>query len=293
MSDQMNDQALLPFDGDGRIIRRQWVSDRWYFSVVDMVAVLTDSDAPRQYWGNLKRRVQDEGFAEVLSKCLQLKMRSLDGKKYATDAADTETLLRIIQSIPSPKAEPFKQWLAKVGTERLEEIGQYDLLAGLTLEQKAIFLRGQMADRNLTLADAAAASGVVTRRDFAVFQDHGYRGLYGGEAAHDIAVRKGLKRGQQILDWMGPDELAANLFRASLTEQRLRNHPVDAKEQANQAHHHMGADVREFIIEHGGTPPEQLPTPEVSIQALQKREQQRIEAERQPSLWSADKQDRQ
>ena len=79
LSDQINDQALLPFDGDGRIIRRQWVSDRWFFSVVDVVAVLTDSDAPRQYWGNLKRRVQDEGFTEVLSK-----------RDYALDAPITK-----------------------------------------------------------------------------------------------------------------------------------------------------------------------------------------------------------
>jgi DNA-damage-inducible protein D len=119
-------------------------------------------------------------------------MRSLDGKRYATDAADTETLLRIIQSIPSPRAEPVKQWLAHVGAERLEEVAQSDLLAGMTPEQKAIFLRGQMADRNLSLADAASMVGVVTHRDFALFQDHGYRGLYGGETARDIVARKGL-----------------------------------------------------------------------------------------------------
>ena len=279
------DQALLPFEGDGRIIRRQWVDDRWYFSVVDVVAILTDSDAPSKYWSAMKARIQDEGFRELSTKCRQLKMRSLDGKRYATDAADTETLLRIIQSIPSPKAEPFKQWLAKVGTERIEELGQSDLLAGMTPEQRALFLRGQMADRNTSLADVAVVSGVVTKRDFAIFQDHGYRGLYGGESAKDIAARKGLTRGQAILDWMGADELAANLFRASLTEQRLRNDPVDSKELANQVHHRMGADVRQFISEHGGTLPERLPTPSASIQELQRREQKRIEAERQPSLF--------
>lgn len=278
-------QPVQPFDGDGRLIRRQWVNDRWYFSVVDVVAVLTESDAPRQYWGNLKRRIQDEGFSEVLSKCLQLKMRSLDGKRYATDAADTETLLRIIQSIPSRRAEPFKQWLAKVGAERIEETPQSDLLAGLTLEQKAIFLRGQMADRNVSLAEAASAVGVVTKRDFAIFQDHGYVGLYAGETARDIATRKGLAKGQQILDWMGPDELAANLFRASQTEQKLRREPIQGKAQANQTHYDVGKAVRQFIIEQGNTPPEQLPTPDVSIQELQRREQQRIEAERQPPLF--------
>jgi DNA-damage-inducible protein D len=282
-----DDQALVPVEGGGRIIRRQWVNDRWYFSVVDVVAVLTESEAPRQYWGNLKRRIQDEGFSELLSKCLQLKMRSLDGKRYATDAADTETLLRIIQSIPSPRVEPVKQWLAQVGAERLEEVAQSDLLEGMTPERKAIFLRGQMADRNLSLADAASTVGVVTQRDFALFQDHGYRGLYGGETARDIAARKGLARGQQILDWMGPDELAANLFRASLTEQRLRNDPVDSKAEANLAHFQTGAAVRQVIVEQGGTVPEQLPTPGVSIQELQRREQKRIEAERQPPLFPA------
>jgi DNA-damage-inducible protein D len=281
-----DDKTILPFDGDGRLIRRQWVNDRWYFSVVDVVAVLTDAQIPRNYWSDLKRRLaKDEGFSELHAKLLQLKMRSLDGKSYATDAADTETMLRIIQSIPSPKAEPFKRWLAKVGTERLEEVAQSDLLAGMTPEQRAIFLRGQMADRNLSLAEAAATAGVITSRDFAFFQDFGYRGLYGGETARDIATRKGLKKGQQILDWMGPDELAANLFRASLTEQRLRNDPVDSKEKANQVHYQTGAAVRQVIIEQGGTVPEQLPTPAVSIRELQKREQKRIEAERQPSLF--------
>jgi DNA-damage-inducible protein D len=283
-------QALLPFDGDGRLIRRQWYDGRWFFSVVDVIAILTDSPIPRNYWSDLKRRlVRDEGFRELHANLVQLKMRSLDGKRYATDAADMETMLRIVQSIPSPKAEPVKQWLAKVGTERLEEIAEGDLLSGLTPEQRAIFLRGQVADRNLTLADAAAAAGVVTRRDFAVFQDHGYRGLYGGETARDIAARKGLQKGQQILDWMGPDELAANLFRASLTEQKLRNDPsITGKAVANKTHHDVGAAVRGLIIEQGGTVPEQLPTPTVSVQELQRREQKRFEAERQPSLFPED-----
>ena len=284
MSDQTNDQALLPFDGGGQIIRRQWVDDRWFFSVVDVVAVLTESAEPRKYWFDMKRNIQTEGFRELSEKIRQLKMRSLDGKKYATDAADTETLLRIIQSIPSPKAEPFKQWLAKVGTERIEEAAQSDLLAGLTPEQKAIFLRGQMADRNISLAEAAANVGVATRRDFAIFQDHGYRGLYGGETARDIAARKGVKPGQ-ILDWMNADELAANLFRASQTEQKLRREPIQGKTQANQTHYDVGKAVREFIVGQGNPPPEQLPTPDVSIQELQRREQKRIEAERQPSLF--------
>lgn len=284
---------MPPFDegegdddaGAARLIRRQWYAGRWFFSVVDVVAVLTDSDAPRRYWSDLKRKLRTEGF-ESYENIVQLKMRSLDGKHYATDAADAETMLRIVQSIPSPKAEPIKQFLAKAGAERLEEVAESDILAGLTPEQRAIFLRGQMADRNLSLAEAAEAVGVVTNRDFAVFQDFGYMGLYNGERARDIAARKGLKRGQAVLDWMGPDELVANLFRASQTEQRLRREPIQGKTHANRTHFEVGRAVRNFIITQGNTPPEQMPTPEKSIQQLRHDEAQRLEAERQPSLFA-------
>ena len=107
---------------EGKRIRRHWdeKQEKWYFSVVDVVDSLTGSPNPRSYWKVLKHRLNKEG-SEVVTKCNQLKMQAADGKFYFTDAADTETLLRLIQSIPSPKAEPFKLWLAKVGYERIEE----------------------------------------------------------------------------------------------------------------------------------------------------------------------------
>jgi DNA-damage-inducible protein D len=157
----------------------------------------------------LKRKLTDEGYDELYRNCVPLKMRSLDGKKYATDAADTETLLRIIQSVPWPKAEPLKQWLAKVGAERIEEAAQSDIMAGFSDEQKRLFLRGQVADWNTQLGKTAQGSGVATGRDFAVFQDWGYRGLDDGDKARDIAAHKGLSTGQHILDYMGSTELAA------------------------------------------------------------------------------------
>jgi DNA-damage-inducible protein D len=104
--------ALLPFEGNGRLIRRQWHDGRWFFSVVDVVAVLTDSADPGNYWRVLKSRLQAEGAGEPITNCNRLKMQALDGKLRETDAADVETMLRIIQSIPSPRAEPVKQWLA-------------------------------------------------------------------------------------------------------------------------------------------------------------------------------------
>jgi len=117
--------AISLFDDEtaDKTIRRVWHEDRWFFSVVDVVGALTGSERPRKYWNDLKRKLaEEEGFTELSAKIGQLKMPSADGKLYATDAADAETMLRIIQSIPSPKAEPIKQWLARVGTERLAEI---------------------------------------------------------------------------------------------------------------------------------------------------------------------------
>jgi hypothetical protein len=106
-------------------IRRVWHDGQWYFSVIDVIGVLTNSTRPRKYWNDLKKRLtEDEGFSELSAKIGQLKMASADGKYYRTDAADQETVLRIVQSVPSPKAEPIKQWLAKVGAQRLDEVLQ-------------------------------------------------------------------------------------------------------------------------------------------------------------------------
>jgi hypothetical protein len=104
-------------------VRTHWdaAAEQWYFSVIDVIEILTGSDRPRKYWNDLKKKLKTEG-SELSEKIGQLKMAAADGKMYATDVADTESLLRIIQSIPSPKAEPFKQWLAKVGYERMQEI---------------------------------------------------------------------------------------------------------------------------------------------------------------------------
>ena len=113
-------EALVVFQD--KKIRRIWHDNEWYFSVVDVVEALTDSPSPRQYWGVLKGREN-----QLLTLCLQLKLPSADGKYYATDCANTKNMFRIIQSIPSPKAEPFKQWLAQVGYERVEEIENPEL----------------------------------------------------------------------------------------------------------------------------------------------------------------------
>ena len=124
----------IPADAQGKIvvfgakrIRRIWQEEQWFFSVVDIIAALTDSDAPSKYWSAMKRREQATSGFQLSTICRQLKMTSADGKSYATDAVNTQAAFRIIQSIPSPKAEPFKQWLAKVGYERVQEIENPEL----------------------------------------------------------------------------------------------------------------------------------------------------------------------
>ena len=116
--------ALVVFEGTK--IRRVWHNNQWYFTIVDIIQILTESGRPRKYWSDLKKKLIEEGF-ELSDKIGQLKVESPDGKKYETDCANTESMFRIIQSIPSPKAEPFKIWLAKVGYERVQEIEDPEL----------------------------------------------------------------------------------------------------------------------------------------------------------------------
>ena len=127
-------------------------------------------------------------------------------------------------------------------------------------DQRRLFLRAEIKTHNVQLADAAKGAGVVAPKDYAIFQNHGYAGLYGGLFAQDIHVRKGLKKNQQILDHMGSTELAANLFRATQAEEKLRRERIIGKDKANRAHREVGAKVRQTIKELGGTMPEDLPT---------------------------------
>lgn len=121
---------------ESKKVRSEWneKEQQWYFSIIDVIEILTESQRPRKYWADLKKKLSQEGFEQLSEKIGQLKMEASDGKKYLTDVADVKTLLRIIQSIPSPKAEPFKRWLAQVGYERLEEIENPELATQRTRE---------------------------------------------------------------------------------------------------------------------------------------------------------------
>ena len=153
---------------------------------------------------------------------------------------------------------------------RRQELRDNETFARLSEDDKRLAIRNELATHNKHLAAAAKDAGVETPLDYAIFQDHGYKGLYGGRGAKDIHSAKGLKKSQKILDHMGSTELAANLFRATQTEEKLRRDHVRGKQKANQTHFEVGQKVRQTIADLGGTMPEFLPTPEASIQQIEK-----------------------
>jgi len=171
-------------------------------------------------------------------------------------------------------ADPTKEVIALGQTyfavqTRLQEIRQMDEYNRLSSEEeKRLFLRNEIINHNIQLAAAAKDAGVIEPIDYAIFQNHGYKGLYGGLDAKAIHAKKGLKKSQQILDHMGSTELAANLFRATQTEEKLKREKIQGKQKANKAHFEVGKKVRQTIEEIGGTMPENLPTEE-SIKKLE------------------------
>lgn len=159
-----------------------------------------------------------------------------------------------------------------VKTRQQELIENYDILSE---EQKRLAIRAEMVEHNKSLAEAAKQAGVETPQEYAVFQNRGYQGLYGGLGMRDIHARKGLKPNEKILDHMGSTELAANLFRATQTDEKLRRENIQGKDAANETHYQVGRKVRQTIAELGGTMPEDLPAPEKSIKQIQ-REQKKL-----------------
>ena len=154
-----------------------------------------------------------------------------------------------------------------VKTRQQELIEKYEEMSE---DQKRLAIRNEMKRHNIALADAAHDAGVIEPKDYAIFQNKGYQGLYGGLGVKEIHARKGLKKSQKILDHMGSTELAANLFRATQTEEKLRRENIQGKAAANQAHYDVGRKVRQTIQELGGTMPEDLPTPEKSVKQIER-----------------------
>jgi DNA-damage-inducible protein D len=153
---------------------------------------------------------------------------------------------------------------------RRQELADDSAFQQLKEDEKRLFLRNELKEHNKQLVEAAQQAGVETSLDFAVFQNHGYKGLYGGLDAKGIHKRKGLKKSHNILDHMGSTELAANLFRATQTEEKLKRENIQGKSKANKTHYEVGKKVRETIEDLGGTMPEDLPTPDKSVKSIER-----------------------
>ena len=169
----------------------------------------------------------------------------------------------------SKKIIALGQTYFAIKTRQQELINNYD---NLTEEQKRLAIRNEMIAHNKSLAEAAQMAGVIEPKDYAIFQNKGYQGLYGGLGVKEIHEKKGLKKSQKILDHMGSTELAANLFRATQTDEKLRKEHIVGKEAANRTHYDVGKEVRSTIERLGGTMPEDLPTPKKSIKEIEKEQ---------------------
>lgn len=215
---------------NGKAIRRKLVNDKWFFSVVDIISVLTDSPRPRKYWSDLKVKLIEEG-SELSAKIGQLKLKSEDEKEYLTDCADTEGIFRIIQSIPSKKAEPFKRWLASVGYERIQEIENPELaqermkklyeLKGYSKDWVDKRLRGIAVRQDLT--DEWKKRGIEEQKDFAILTAEISKSAFGMSPV-EYKKFKGLK-GENLRDHMTDLELIFSMLgEASTTEiERVQN----------------------------------------------------------------------
>jgi len=207
-------------------VRRTWDGKKelWYFSIIDVVGILTDSPRPRKYWNALKTKLRQEG-SELSQKVGQLKLESPDGKKYLTDVADTETILRLIQSIPSPKAEPFKLWLAKVGYERIEETEDPELAFDRAMKtylrkgysKEWINQRLKSIEVRKELTDEWQERGIKEGLEYAILTDEITR-AWADRSVKDYKKFKGLKK-ENLRDNMTNLELVLNMLaEASTTE---------------------------------------------------------------------------
>ena len=217
----MADSKIVVFQD--KQIRRVWVDDDWYFSIVDIVGVLTGSPEPRKYWNKVKtREFTDLQLSPIWR---QLKLPAADGKQYRTDCATTQAMFRIIQSIPSPKAEPFKQWLAQVGYERVQEIENPELAQE---RMKAIYeakgypkdwidkrLRGIAIRQNLT--DEWKERGIREERDFAILTAEIARATFGVTPSEHRAIKRLTKKGQNLRDHMTDLELIFTMLGERVT----------------------------------------------------------------------------
>lgn len=235
---------------EGNHIRSVWDNEKeeWFFSIIDIIGALTESKNPRRYWSDLKRKMNDEeGAVQLYENIVQLKLESSDGKKYITDVADMQGIFRIIQSVPSPKAEPFKMWLAEVGKERIDEIVDPELTIDRALEtylkkgytREWINQRLQAIQVRKELTDTWQDHGVKEGREYAILTNEITK-AWSGMTTRQYKDHKGLKK-QNLRDNMTTTELILNMLAETAT-----------KDIAN-ATHPQGLEENKKVAKEGGS----------------------------------------
>ena len=250
---------------EGSQIRSVWDNEReeWYFSVVDVIGSLTESNNPRDYWYRVKKRMSEEERSELSTFCRQLKLKSTDGKSYKTDVADMQGIFRIIQSVPSPKAEPFKMWLAEVGKERIDEIIDPELTIDRALEGYArkgysrewINQRLQAIQVRKELTDTWQDHGVKAGNEYAVLTNEISK-AWSGMTTREYKDFKGLKK-ENLRDNMSTTELILNMLAETATKdiaEATDPQGLDENKQVAQDGGSIAGDARKSIEARTGKP---------------------------------------
>lgn len=250
---------------EGSQIRSVWDNEReeWYFSVVDVIGSLTESNNPRDYWYRVKKRMSEEERSELSTFCRQLKLKSTDGKSYKTDVADMQGIFRIIQSVPSPKAEPFKMWLAEVGKERIDEIVDPELTIDRALEGYArkgysrewINQRLQAIQVRKELTDTWQDHGVKAGNEYAILTNEISKAWF-GMTTREYKDFKGLKK-ENLRDNMSTTELILNMLAETATKdiaEATDPQGLEENKQVAQDGGSIAGDARKSIEARTGKP---------------------------------------
>lgn len=250
---------------EGSQIRSVWDNEReeWYFSVVDVIGSLTESNNPRDYWYRVKKRMSEEERSELSTFCRQLKLKSTDGKSYKTDVADMQGIFRIIQSVPSPKAEPFKMWLAEVGKERIDEIIDPELTIDRALEGYArkgysrewINQRLQAIQVRKELTDTWQDHGVKAGNEYAILTNEISK-AWSGMTTREYKDFKGLKK-ENLRDNMSTTEIILNMLAETATKdiaEATNPQGLEENKQVAQDGGSIAGDARKSIEARTGKP---------------------------------------
>ena len=250
---------------EGSQIRSVWDNEReeWYFSIIDVIASLTESSNPRDYWYRVKKRMSDEERSELSTICRQLKLKAPDGKMRLTDVADMQGIFRIIQSVPSPKAEPFKMWLAEVGKERIDEIIDPELTIDRALESYArkgysrewINQRLQAIQVRKELTDTWQDHGVKGGNEYAILTNEISK-AWSGMTTREYKDFKGLKK-ENLRDNMSTTELILNMLAETATKdiaEATNPQGLDENKQVAQDGGSIASDARKSIEARTGKP---------------------------------------